>query len=269
MGWYMVLEFKRTQNMIAYPTRYSRVFLLTVLLTWFVALPSGLVSAAPIYLDATQTTYYNFEFFVTSSLTLVPGQTGFLGAQLVNTGTEAATFKPYDPTNPVGGYGWNFNDPGLAIGNGGKGFSGVASTGPVYITSGHVDPVSLQTFPPPNFSNLSNVTINPGQSLSFDLYSLIFPTTVSNGQTGAFTTYNQFAFGDPVFAGWNSSNFTVNLLVGNSFESGPLQQIALANFSFTPGAPPGPSITPEASSLLLLGSGLAGLMLWRRKQPAI
>src|SRR5262245_1262642 len=95
--------------------------------------------------------------------------------------------------------------------------NGVACTRPIYIADGHVEPVPLQTFPPPDFSALSNVTINPGQSLTFDLFSLILPSTVAIGQTGAFNTDLQLDFGRPIYEGWQSSRFTVNLLAGNTF----------------------------------------------------
>src|SRR5688500_15911979 len=62
--------------------------------------------------------FYDLRFSVESSITLVPGETSYLKGRIDNAGSLPLSFKPYDSSNRIGGYGWDFNDPGFAIGAG-------------------------------------------------------------------------------------------------------------------------------------------------------
>jgi len=67
------------------------IFSLLAMLTF-----ARVATAAPIFIDETRTRFYSIDLLVSSSLTLLPGEEGFLQAALRNTGTEPITFKPYD-----------------------------------------------------------------------------------------------------------------------------------------------------------------------------
>jgi len=128
-------------------------------------------------------TKHDFRFFVSSTVGLVPGQTGFLKAAILNTGSVPAKFKRYDPTNPIGGFGWDFNQPGMALGFGGMTFDPGFQN--LSLAEGHVDPIVLNPFShfgEPDFSNVSNVVIHPGELLVFDLMSFWFEPTVPLGR---------------------------------------------------------------------------------------
>src|SRR5687768_751586 len=71
---------------------------------------------SPIFPGDDPGSFYDLTLSVESSMSLVPGTVGFLNARIFNTGTLPISFKPYDASNPVGGFGWNFDDPGFAIG---------------------------------------------------------------------------------------------------------------------------------------------------------
>jgi hypothetical protein len=214
---------------------------------------STIASATSIVINGDPTTFYDLRFFVSSSVTLVPGVTGFIQGALENTGTLPLTFKPWDSSLSTGGYGWNFNDPGFAIGN-----FGVGANPFPFITEGHVDSVQQVRAPPPDFSNVAGHTIAPGETYQFDLWSVL------TGSTTYVLSASQFAFWDPTFAGWNSDNYLVSLLTGNSYAAGPLQEVALSNFTFGPTLPPAP--VPEPSTLLLLGGGFAAAVTRKVRQ---
>ncbi len=200
---------------------------------------SSATGAAPIYLDPSKTRYYDFEFAVVSSVTLVPGQTGFIQAALRNTGTEPVTFQSWDGSRSRSG--WDHNAPGLTLGHGGYGLIGWLS---IAVAKGRVDPVPFErSGGPSNYSHLSNVTINPGETLVFDLVSVrLFPThrddllvvpgaplggtPVVPGETGVYQTYTQIGFGSTT---WQSAWYAVHITAGTSFESGPLEEVALSN----------------------------------------
>src|SRR5471032_2282717 len=62
---------------------------------------SKIASAVPIVISGGA---YDLKFYVSSSVTLVPGVTGFIEGALENTGTLPITFKPWDATLSIGGY---------------------------------------------------------------------------------------------------------------------------------------------------------------------
>lgn len=222
--------------------------------------------ASPIYLNADHTQYFDFNFSVNSSVVLVPGQTGFVMATLENTGTEAVTFQEYDSSNPIGGYGWDFYLPGLALGGGG----GVTRGDLGYTTRfgyefGQVSTVTAGTGP--SFSHLSNVTINAGDSLTFTLYSMLIDPSVSEGTSGTLESAIQMYFGSPIFAGFWSDRYIIDITAGNAYGLGSMQQVGLDNFQFSPRVPTVP--TPIGLPLFLFGLLGLGLIGRRRKRPAL
>ena len=208
--------------------------------------------------------FINLEFFLQTTITLVPGQTGFLQAAILNTGSVPLTFKPYDPTNPIGGFGWNFNDPGMALGDFGRVYSPSPLPNTLGFVSGRVSPVPLVTSPPPDYSHVSLLSIAPGEMLTFERYSITLASSVSLGLVTGIETASQIAFGDPIFAGFNTDKYQISIFAGSASQSGPLQQIGLTRFSFSPAEPPGGVRVSEPVSLLLVGMGLAGFAGARR-----
>jgi hypothetical protein len=194
---------------------------------------------------------YDLTFSVATSVPVTPGQTAFVPAVITNTGTLPIIFQHWDSTLPIGGFGWNFNSPGFAVGFGGYSFLG---PGDLVLAEGLVDPVIPRPFSccngTPDFSNVSDVTINPGNSLTFVLYSVSLA-----GSSGQFENYIQLNFGDPVFRGFESTNFTVTIFSSEDGEPGSFIAPQLRNFGFGPNSPS--PTTPEPASLLLLGTGLA------------
>jgi hypothetical protein len=108
----------------------------------------------------------------------------------------------------------------------------------------------------PNFSHLSNVTIAPGQELRFVLYSINLSLGI--GSTQSFRTYNQLHFGDPIFGGWESDQYTFTATVGDAFSISDPEAVSLTRFSsYVP-----PSTVPDSGgTLLLLSVGLTILFL--------
>jgi hypothetical protein len=166
--------------------------------------------AGPIFLDDAQTQFYDLKFFVSSSITLVPGQTGFVEAANTNNGNVGAGFTEYDSSNSIGGFGWNFNDLGLAIGFQGQSFSGFPSDQLFQVEDGKIDPLSL-IGSEPNFSYLSNVTIEPGETLEFELYSWVFDSSAPLRIAGIFSTANRFVFGSLDYAGYDSAQYSITV----------------------------------------------------------
>jgi hypothetical protein len=179
-------------------------------------------------------TKHDFKFFVSSTVGLVPGQTGFLKAAILNTGSVPAKFKRYDPTNPIGGYGWDFNHPGLALG-----FFDFTLFGSDFQhfskAEGHVDPIVPKgPFGEPDFSNVSNVVIHPGELLVFDLMSFLLEPTVPLGKMLRVRTAIEIDIGRPLFISFESDYLSVDITATDEPVTGTLQEIPLTPSSFAP-----------------------------------
>jgi len=219
-------------------------------------------SASPIIVGGDPSLFYDLALSVQTSLTLIPGQVGFLQANIFNTGSLPIAFKDYDPANPIGGYGYDFNSPGAAIGS--FGYQFVPGPNGLAVTEGHVDPLTRRPFSccigSPNFSNLNGVVIQPGTGLSFDLLSFAYDSNIAVGTNTNVTTAIPIAFGSPIFAGFNSGNFTIPITAGENAASGNFSPVSLTNFTFSPAA-----AVPEPSTLFLVCSGLAASVAVRRR----
>jgi hypothetical protein len=178
---------------------------------------------------------HDVKLFVSPSLEVAPGQTGFIQAAIQNTGSVPIRFKRYDSTNSIGGGGYDFNDPGLAIGT--FGLTLDPATGE-QVAWGHTDPIVLKPFSccfgEPDFSNLNKVIIHPGELLVFDLLSFWFPPNVPLGRTSRVTIAIQIDFGKPLYLGFDSDNFSVVITASDHTANGPLQEVSLTPFSFAP-----------------------------------
>jgi hypothetical protein len=198
------------------------------------------------------------EFGVSRAITLISGETGYVIASIHNVGTLPISFKDYDKTNSSGGFGWLFNDPGFGIG-----FGSVVSNGFTYTSSFEYGMVNSPQSQGPNFSHLDGVSIAPGESFEFNLYSLNL-----SGPTGAnawLQTYNQLNFGSPLYVGFETAQYTINISMGTVASVTAPEPLALIrSFAFTPST----QEVPEPSTLLLLSSLLPGLYIARRRKYA-
>jgi hypothetical protein len=227
----------------------------TILLLGLLTVPRS-SGADPIQLaDGTS---LDLRVSVDSSIALVRGETGFVTAVIENTGTAPASFKPYDPANPIGGFGWDFNAPALAIGLGGR--SCEPGISKLVIADGLVDPVTPRAFSccfgSPDFSHLGGVTVNPGEALTFELFSMVALAGARPGLLTNMTTSIELAFAAPVFAGFASGLFTIGVTVAADAAHGPLQSLALTNFTFPPGPPPSTPVPTPTSLLLVIAAGV-------------
>lgn len=225
----------------------------------------GNIHAIGITINQPSTGTLEVEFGVSRNVTLVSGQTGHIDATIRNIGTLPITFKEYDSSNPIGGFGWDFNDPGFAIG-----FGGMSYTTPPGTDGSQVGfqegLVNLPQVEGPDFSHLSNVTIAPGQELRFVLYSL--NTSLGIGATLPFTTYNELDFGEPIFGGWTSNKYTFTATVGEAFSISDPEKVDLTPFFFTPADDQnghGNHVPDAGSTALLLGMAFGALGFIRHR----
>jgi hypothetical protein len=221
--------------------------------------------AVPVYLDETH--FVDVGLSVATSITLAPGQEGFLPATIRNLGTQPIIFQAWDSSRLPHGYGFDFNLPGASlVAFSSMGFTpGLPPGAPFLIGAGHVDPLiagsSCCFVANPDFSNLSGVTIAVGETLTFDVASMLLQPGVAPGLYQTITTSANIFFGDPIFHEFHSANFPVDVIAGPSFSSGQFQQIDL-----TPRCYPGKDciLVPEPTMtvLALLGAGGLGAARW-------
>ena len=212
------------------------------------------------------------QLFVPESVNLVIGQAGYFPVTVKNTGTLALAFKDYDPANPVGGYGWNFNDPGLAVGFGGVIINNLGLMFDYGMVPGIVPDADLTgSYHHPDLSFLNGVSIRPGESFSFTVFTFL----LSTGSSNTFRSALQLDLGSPLYAGWQGGAFTVAINRAATFSTGPLHQVNLTEFSFAPVEPPPPSVVPEFPSLAIwsLLAVVAMTIAWRlqlqKENPAV
>src|SRR5262249_4163686 len=109
--WYGKSKGKQANNRKG-ATDMKRIFGARIALTILALFLSSLQAAN----GSQAATDHDFRFFVSSTIGLVPGQTGFLKTAILNTGSVPVKFQRWNPTLSTGGFGWDFNHPGLALG---------------------------------------------------------------------------------------------------------------------------------------------------------
>src|SRR5262249_13177830 len=103
------------------------------------------------------------------------------------------------------------------------------------IAEGHVDPIVPKgPFGEPDFSNVSNVVIQPGELLVFDLFSFFFEPTVPPGTRVRLRTAIEIDLGRPLFLSFQSDDFVVDITGTGEPVTGTLQEIPLTPRSFAP-----------------------------------
>ena len=240
------------------------------------ATPSS-IEASPIPLSPGSVDYYDFSVEVVESITVVPGEVSFIPARLWNVGTVSASFKQYDSTNPIGGFGYDFYTPGLSLSGGISAalLPGANSTW-ISIEQGEVStlffsPSSFTNFDP-NWSHLNGLTIAPGDFLDFTITTVAVNATQPLGLVDRLAGSLSLYLGEPIYKGMETGALAFEVLVyaGATAVSGPLQQVQLQNFEFEPrtnDVGSGTSV-PESSTALLFSLGLCaaiGAFTWRSK----
>lgn len=202
--------------------------------------------------------YYALQLQLPRFVRANPTQISYLPVRLTNTGTHDITFKEYDATNPVGGYGYDWRQPGAAVGYGGV--SGA-------IGSSYEQGLVSDFDNGPNLSHLNNVTVAPGEELTFTAWTFVS----RNSSYYRFRTWIQIAFGEPTYAGFNSDEFRVSVSrgTGDTFEVLEWQDVSVTEYMNPP--PPEPAPVPEPASLavwFVLGLAGVGFGAWRRRRKA-
>jgi hypothetical protein len=196
---------------------------------------------------------YDLLFSVESGFNAVPGAPFALTAQLQNTGTLPIRFQNWNRAQP-GGYGFNFNAANWAIGLG-------STSGDFYRAPGTGEPNFSQAQAQADFSELSGVTIAPGATLSFTLYTLLLDTSTPIGKAVDFKTNVEFTHGGGVIEGWASQLFDSGATAGTQPRDGGFLPVGLTNKDpFTPR----PVGTPEPGSMALAGVGMLFAVSRRR-----
>jgi len=222
---------------------------------------------------------FDFLFSVPRSVTLKPGETGYLYATLTNTGEQAVTFQPYDATNPIGGLGWDVSDPGLSIsGFGGQSYSpGMPCGGYFHIEGGLValEPLSSESLYcvsnfDPNFSHLSNVTLQSGESVTFEILSMLFGPDVPLGIAHTITLHGfEVGLGDPHYLLWKALDpIALSLTTGDIFSNSEFLDVPLVEFEFGPNSPPVRVEEPHSLQLWLCALLAFSIFGWRASQPS-
>lgn len=215
-------------------------------------LTASVAQAAPITIGA-----QTFEALISVEqvTSLIPGTIGHLEATIQNIGPTAMTFQNWNAAFPPGGYGFNSTTNAWALYSGRVG----TITDPrLHYGTGTGTPGS----PDADLSELSGVTIAPGGSLSFILWSLLLDPDVALGSTGLIDSRLELIYGGTTLYGWESSGaYDMNWTAADVASHGgsadvPLTVITPRSTNPFPNGG-GPIGTPEPSSLLLGFAGLA------------
>jgi len=201
---------------------------------------------------------YDFTVSVSSKLNLVPGQVGFLYGTLTNTGTQAVAFQDYDP-NASDGFGYDFSAPGLVV----NGFSQATiftdPCGRFNAVAGRVDPITPRPFQcyftneKPDFSMLDNVSLAPGESITFEFQSVKLDASTPIGTTFLWRLDGFAAtLGDAVGLVWeNVSPHDVTIVAAASYSSENPVPVELSVSG--PGSSPGENFVIEAENMYFDG----------------
>jgi len=221
--------------------------------------------ADPFYIPnpGTPGSYFDFTFAVGGSIALVPGEVGFVPATVQNTGTLPLTWQLWDETLSMGGSGWNSFDQGFIWGCCSR------SLGPhIRVAEGHTTDINPSTIgQDPDFSALSGVTINPGATFNFDIFSVWLDPTTAIGTIGSFSSFGSFAYGGYRQTMKIDDFIRVNWTASLNPSTGGLNAVGVGDPTPFPAFIQDPRQVPEPSTLLLLSGGLAAVLVGRRRRP--